>query len=203
VTWTKNVLVVANVTSVSDELMAALRSQAASEPTTFYLIVPTTPSAGGRAAAEDRLRAAIERLRGAGLRVEGRVGRSGLPIDAVMEVWDPKRYDAIVVSTLPMGVSKWLRGGLPERIAHLTGAPVTHVVSRPPRPRIAAEPAPPNRRSPIGPLSVLGWGRAQSERHPAREGEQSDSKRRGGASTPVDDQALHSTVSTQPEQRDA
>ena len=28
---------------------------------------------------------------------------------AVSEAWDPKRYDEIIVSTLPPDVSKWLR----------------------------------------------------------------------------------------------
>ena len=43
--------------------------------------------------------------------------------------WDPRRYDEIVVSTLPQMVSKWLHAGLPERIERITGARVTHVVS--------------------------------------------------------------------------
>jgi hypothetical protein len=75
-----------------------------------------------------------------------------------METWDPKRYDAIIVSTLPMRVSKWLRHGLQQRIAELTAAPVTHVVCEPPPPPTVTEPAPPHHKNPIGPLSVLGWG---------------------------------------------
>ncbi len=162
VTWTKNILVVANVTAISNELEAALRAEADSYPAAFYLIVPATPLAGGRVAARDRLRVMVERLRADGLRVDGEVGDCD-PVVAVMAAWDPKLYDGVVVSTLPMRVSKWLHRGLPERIAQVTGAPVKHVVCRPPGPPIPVEPAPPHQKSPIGPLSVLGWGRRQDE----------------------------------------
>ena len=58
-----------------------------------------------------------------------------------------------------MRVSKWLHAGLPERIAKLTDATVTHVVSEPPKPPVATVPAPAHeRQAPLGPLSVLGWG---------------------------------------------
>jgi hypothetical protein len=75
-------------------------------------------------------------------------------------VWDPKRYDEIIVSTLPMRFSKWLHAGLPERIEKCTGAPVTHLVSQPPKPELEAV-APRPHDSPgamMGPLGVLGWG---------------------------------------------
>ena len=84
---------------------------------------------------------AIEYLRAAGLEVDGTVGDAD-PVVAVTEAWDPKRYDEIVVSTLPMRFSKWLHAGLPERVAKLTGAPVTHVVSQPPKPEVADRPPP-------------------------------------------------------------
>jgi GABA permease len=154
VQWTKNILVVANVTARSEELLAALRAQAARQHTTFTLIVPA--SGVGRAAAQERLEAALEHLRAAGLEVDGRVG-AGDPIVAVSEAWDPKQHDEIIVSTLPIEVSKWLHAGLPARIGELTGAPVTHVVSRPREP-IEAETARPHTKSTMGPLSVLVWG---------------------------------------------
>lgn len=166
-TWTKKILIVANITATSHELDAALRAQAAREPSTFHLIVPATPLAGGRAAARERLRAVVERLRARGLQVDGEVGDCD-PLVAVMEAWDPKLYDTIMVSTLPMRVSKWLHRGLPERIAHVTGAPVSHVVCRPPTPPIAVEPAPAHEKSLIGPLSVLGWGPHRDELAAAR-----------------------------------
>jgi hypothetical protein len=105
------------------------------------------------------LDAAISKLSGAGLEISGEIGDVD-PIVAVTETWDPRRFDEIVVSTLPMRVSKWLHAGLPERIGKLTGAPVTHVVSSPPKPQPVKAPAPAHedRGVVMGPLSVLAWG---------------------------------------------
>src|SRR5207253_2112330 len=101
------------------------------------------------AAAHEALSAACERLREAGLEAEGSVGDAD-PIVAVTEAWDPKRYDEIIVSTLPMRFSKWLHAGLPERIGKLTGAPVTHVISEPAGREVEAEPVPPHQKSAMG-----------------------------------------------------
>ncbi len=63
-----------------------------------------------------------------------------------------------------MRFSKWLHAGLPERISKLTDAPVTHVVSQPPKPEpeVAPPPAPPDRS--MGPLDGAELGRAQVAR---------------------------------------
>jgi GABA permease len=156
-TWKRNILVVANVTATSDELIAALKAQVAKSPTSFTLIVPA--SAGSRTAARAKLNEALEQLRAAGIEVEGSIGDSD-PMVAVTEAWDPKRYDEIIVSTLPMRVSKWLHAGLPERISKHTGCQVTHIVSEPPKPPVEAVP-PPSHDTPsqkLGPLGVLAWG---------------------------------------------
>ncbi len=156
--WKRSVLVVANVTATSDELLQALRERAERGPANFTLVVPATPVGGGREAARGTLATALERLRGAGLEAEGQIGDSD-PIVAVTEAWDPKRFDEIIVSTLPMRFSKWLHAGLPERIAKLTGAPVAHIVSAPPKPM--PQPAPVREHDDhgvMGPLSVLAWG---------------------------------------------
>lgn len=168
-TWTKNILVVANVTAISNELEAALRAEADRYPAAFYLIVPATPLAGGRVAARDLLRVMVERLRADGLRVDGEVGDCD-PVVAVMEAWDPKRYDGVVVSTLPMRVSKWLHRGLPERIAQVTGAPVKHVVCRPPGRRSRSSRRPGTRRARSGRCpSLVGDGvRTRPSRSPNR-----------------------------------
>ena len=154
-TWTRSFLVVANVTATSDELIATLKARA---PARFTLIIPATPFGGGREAALVKLSEALEQLREAGLEAEGSVGNAD-PILAVTDAWDPKRYDEIIVSTLPMRFSKWLHAGLPERIGKLTDAPVTHVVSQPPKPEPALAPPPAARtESAMGPLGVLAWG---------------------------------------------
>jgi hypothetical protein len=140
-TWKRSVLVVANVTATSTDLLNALEARAGQELVMFTLVVPATAAGGGRAAAAVNLKEALGRLRGAGLDVDGFVG-DGDPVEAVTEAWDPGRFDEIIVSTLPMRVSKWLHAGLPERIGKLTGAPVTHVVSREPRRVPATVPVP-------------------------------------------------------------
>jgi hypothetical protein len=158
-TWKRNVLVVANVTATSDELVRALKERAQREPASFVLIIPATPFGGGRAAATEKLGQALKQLREAGLEAEGTVGDAD-PIVAVTEAWDPKHYDEIVVSTLPMRFSTWLNAGLPERVGRITGAPVTHIVCEPPKPVIQSAP-PPTHETPgavMGPLRVLGWG---------------------------------------------
>lgn len=143
-------LVVANVTASSDDLLAELQRLAGLGPTRFTLIVPASPFGGGREGAALALRAALERFRQAGLTADGQLGDAD-PCVAVTETYDPKRHDHIVVSTLPLGSSKWLHAGLPERIAKLTGATVSHVVARPrPQPPVA-QPVPP-RPIPLSPL---------------------------------------------------
>jgi nucleotide-binding universal stress UspA family protein len=159
-TWKRSFLVVANVTATSDELIEALKERA---PASFTLIIPATPFGGGREAALAKLDEALEQLRAAGLEAQGSVGNAD-PILAVTDAWDPKRYDEIIVSTLPMRFSKWLHAGLPERIAKLTDCPVTHVVSTPPKPEPELAPPPPARtESAMGPLSVLAWGGRKDE----------------------------------------
>jgi hypothetical protein len=153
-TWKRSFLVVANVTATSDELIEALKSRA---PASFTLIIPATPFGGGREAATATLEKALEQLRAADLEAEGSVGNAD-PILAVTDVWDPKKYDEIIVSTLPMRFSKWLHAGLPERIGKLTDAPVTHIVSQPAKPAPEVAPPPAHPDNGMGPLSVLAWG---------------------------------------------
>jgi hypothetical protein len=158
-TWKRHILVVANVTASSEDLLRALRERADREPTSFMMVVPATPFGGGKAVATEKLHEALDRLSAAGLEVQGGVGHAD-PIVAVTDAWDPMLYDEIIVSTLPMRFSKWMHAGLPERIAKVTGAPVTHVVSQPPKAPAETAPAPQREEGEgvMGPLSVLAWG---------------------------------------------
>lgn len=122
--WTTKLLVVANRTADSGELLQALRDRAARGPLKVTLLVPQDVVAG-RAS---RLNHALERLREAGIDAEAMLGDVD-PVVAVQEVWDPRRFDEILVATLPAGVSHWLSIDLPQRIGRCTGAPVSHVVA--------------------------------------------------------------------------
>jgi hypothetical protein len=83
----------------------------------------------GGSEAEDHMRSAVERMRSAGLDVEdGKVGDPD-PIAAVQDEVNFAKYDEVVVSTLPGGVSKWLKLDLPHRVGRTTGLPVTHVTA--------------------------------------------------------------------------
>jgi hypothetical protein len=148
--WEFSLLVVANVTAGSDELTDCLRDRAAQGACRFTLVMPAS---GVDASA--RLEEALERMREAGLdNVEGIVGDPD-PVVAVMEAWDPMRFDEIVVSTLPTGSSRWLGLDLPHRLEKLTSVPVRHVVSQPVR-EVPAGPPPeqPERYGVLSPLAA-------------------------------------------------
>jgi hypothetical protein len=125
--WQTRALVIANRTADSDQLLEALEERARSGPVAFTLLVPA--GSAGRGQARARLEAACERIRAAGLEVEGSLAHDSDPLGAVHEAWDPAKYDEIVVCTLPTGASKWLQVDLPHRVAKITDAPVTHVVA--------------------------------------------------------------------------
>jgi len=128
VAWEFSVLVVANVTAESPELIAALRERSEAGGCRFTLVMPGTGPDR-----HERLEAALEHMRAAGLdNVEGSVGDPD-PVVAVMDVWDPMKFDDIVVSTLPTGSSRWMGLDLPHRLEKLTSVPVRHVVSHPRR----------------------------------------------------------------------
>jgi len=121
--FTTKLLVIANRTVDSPELHDTLVARAACGAVQVTLVAPA--SAPGTGA---RLAAAIGRLHDAGIPVEGWVGDPH-PIAAVQDAWDPRRFDEVVVATLPTDVSRWLNLDLPHRIERLTDARVTHVIA--------------------------------------------------------------------------
>ncbi len=130
--WTTKLLVIANRTIESEEIRSALVHRAASGPVQVTLVAPASSGGGSvrarRAATAERLEAAVQGLREAGIRVEGVLGDAD-PILAVQDAWDPSRYDEVIVATLPTGMSRWMATDLPHRVERLTGARVTHIVA--------------------------------------------------------------------------
>jgi hypothetical protein len=130
------VLVVANRTAESPELLDALRTRTVQGPCEFTLLVPATPHgiawaadmhAGGDEAEVHR-EAFVEELRQEGLDVaDARVGDPD-PLAAIQDECNFNSYDELIVSTLPLHVSKWLKVDLPRKARAATGLPVTHVV---------------------------------------------------------------------------
>jgi hypothetical protein len=117
-------LVVANQTVDSDELYDALRGRSERGPVAVTLLVPQDQQAG----LGHRVNAALERLHAAGVEAEAMLGDID-PACAVIEVWDPRRWDEVIVSTLPTGASRWLQIDLPHRIQRAIDAPVHHIES--------------------------------------------------------------------------
>jgi len=157
-----NVLVVANLTAGSQDLLDALKHRAERSPIRITLVMPAQgPGLGGREAVRARLDEALEKMRAAGLEADGAIGDAD-PMEAVAECFDPTRHDEAIVCTLPGRSSKWLQHDFPHRVARYTGVPVTHVVADDMRPAPATSPAPVHEREPLGPLSVLSWGGRRS-----------------------------------------
>jgi hypothetical protein len=137
--WKYSVLVVANVTATSPELIERLKERAGRDACGFTLLIPA-PAGGsaGRDAAQERLDEVLDALRAEGLEVQGHVGDHD-PVVAFHETWNPRTFDEVVVSTLPTGSSRWLAIDLPHRFEKMSGVPVTHVVAQPPRPPAKVE----------------------------------------------------------------
>jgi hypothetical protein len=134
-----SILVVANRTVDSSELIATLRQRAARSPACFTLLVPAVPrglswavdmKAGGPEA-ELRARAGALHMRSCGLEVEAVTVGDPDPLAAVGDILLARRFDEVVISTLPHGVSHWLRLSLPQRLQRLTDLPVVHVTAHP------------------------------------------------------------------------
>lgn len=117
-----SILVVANQTALSAGLSEALRARLEEGPATFTLVVPLGHGSDAQAEAEGL----ADGLREAGLTVRAVAGDSD-PLCAVVDVYHPAEYDEIIVSTLPAEHSRWMKAGLPQRIARHTGALVRHV----------------------------------------------------------------------------
>jgi hypothetical protein len=131
------ILVVANRTAESPELLEALRARSSKGPCEFTLLVPATPHGiawaadmhAGASEAEDHRAAFVAELRREGLDVrDAKVGDPD-PLAAVSDECNFTSYDELIVSTLPLKVSKWLRVDLPRKAQAATGLPVEHVVA--------------------------------------------------------------------------
>ena len=127
----RHYLVVANQTLKQPELMEKIRACIEAGPCDFFLLVPATRAHGplrwtpadARAVARRRLEGALERFRALGAVAVGEVGdpRPGVAIGALLR---RRSFDALILSTLPVGPSQWLRCDVPSRIQHLFNVPV-------------------------------------------------------------------------------
>ena len=123
----RNVLVIANQTVVSPELLDRIRARAAQGEASFLLVAPQSDGEQSDEA-DRRLRRALSELRSEGIDAHGQVVHPD-PYTAARQAVHDERVDEIIVSTFPGERSGWLRRDLVERLKKDTGLPVDHVVS--------------------------------------------------------------------------
>jgi hypothetical protein len=129
------VLIFANRTALDRAVFEAVRGRAANGPVSFHLVVPATPHGldrvlnpddSGIDEAQDQLRRALPILTAAaGQRVTGSVGDPD-PLNAVQDALNLLGFDEVILSTLPVRFSRWLRVDLPHKVRAL-GKPMMHV----------------------------------------------------------------------------
>ncbi|MDQ2896433.1 MAG: hypothetical protein M3Y09_12460 [Actinomycetota bacterium] len=130
-----HVLIVAHKTATTDALLEVVRHRARTSPARFHLLVPrqahglhrvVDPQDSGDEEAAGVIVAALPRLtEAAGSEVTGSLGDSE-PLAAIQDAINLDDFDEIIISTLPLGVSRWLRLDLVSKTRGL-GLPVTHV----------------------------------------------------------------------------
>lgn len=149
-------LIVANQTLGGAELEQKVRDRIEAGQGRFYVVVPMIEpegeapgwaphdpafgipvqvNAGGEAAqqardrSQHRLRAMVDRIIDLGGNAEGEVGDTD-PVKAVQNVLDREQFDEIVISTLPAGISRWVKMDLPSRVDRMAECPVTTVEAK-------------------------------------------------------------------------
>ena len=155
---THQYLVVANHTLGGQELLDAIRDRMARGPAEFWVLVPTTPPfhlvndfnalscafpvdpdllpsatddrmlEQGTAEARSNLDTELDRLREIGATVDGAVGDPN-PMEAIEMSLAQRRFDEIILSTLPPGISRWLAWDLPHRVRRGTDVPLTVITA--------------------------------------------------------------------------
>ena len=151
------ILVVANRTLASNDLLQSIRDRMAKGPCEFTVLVPATahnhrestletltrritnmPVTDQARGAEEadyehargRVAFGIEQLQKLGADVDGEVGNPN-PFKAVEDALSRRKYDEIILSTLPNRVGGWLSQDLPQKVTRKFKGPVTVVrVSR-------------------------------------------------------------------------
>ena len=125
------ILIVANRTAATPDLLDAVKRHARARPTTFALLIP---DAAKGEHTDWTLELALPLLeRAAGGPVKGLTGTGGDPFDAVRAALADGSYDSVIISTMPRRVSAWLRRDLPRRVEALGVA--VEVVTAPGRER--------------------------------------------------------------------
>lgn len=127
-------LVIANQTLASEELRLEVARRIAKGPVRFYVVVPATPiqhaltwdERESLQAARDRLEAILGWMRDRGADADGEIGDRD-PVAAALDALRRRAADEIILSTLPVGRSRWIRQDVPTRLRRTVALPVTVV----------------------------------------------------------------------------
>ena len=131
-----NILIVADQTADSPQLLDAVARRASEGPCSFTILVPRR--AHGLHQVVDREDHAADQafarldavvpllLRAAGHPIVGMIG-SDEPVATIKDALNLLRFDEVIISLLPARTSQWLRLDLPQKVREL-GVPVTEVI---------------------------------------------------------------------------
>jgi GABA permease len=136
------VLVLANETATSGELLDELRRIDEQRTATYFVCVPASPVETGQAAAngplnvwdatveaaQRRLDFTLDQLRSEDLDVDGALG-DYRPLRALNNAVETFRPDQIVIATRPLEDSVWQRYDVVDRARTTYPVPVTHVIA--------------------------------------------------------------------------
>lgn len=132
----RRVLVVANETVESDELLDAVSERCQGVKADVLVVAPalnsrlkhwTSDEDGARHAAEQRLGRSLARLEAAGIAARGEVGDDD-PLQAIEDALHTFGADEIVVATHSVSESNWLERGVVAGARDRFDVPVTHVI---------------------------------------------------------------------------
>jgi GABA permease len=140
----RRVLVLANETATSGELLDELRRIDSEGAATYFVCVPASPVETGQAAvngpvnvwdatalaARERLEYTLETLRSENLDASGELG-DYRPLRALSHAVETFRPDQIVIATRPLADSVWQRYDVVDRARTTYPIPVTHVIATP------------------------------------------------------------------------
>ena len=126
-----------------EHLIAEVRRRIAREPSSFFVLVPVPESESQRHGLLDGMvaREVLERqsrgrvelltreIRAAGGDADGDLGDPD-PLRAIELELRTQRFDEIILSTPPAGLSKWLRRDLPRRVERKFSLPVETVTPK-------------------------------------------------------------------------
>ena len=134
------VLVVAHKTAATPSLLEAVRDRAAAGSAAFTLLVPPAAHGLHRVTdpedhhADEEARGTIDRAvplleEAAGAPVRGQIGSDPAPLTSIEDAVNAEGYDEIIISTLPVRVSRWLHLDLPSKLKGL-GLPIVTVTAQ-------------------------------------------------------------------------